>query len=189
MSHHQRYPEINALGFVEVLGLAAAIETADAMVKCAQVKLLRPMLRDPAQTTLVVAGDLAACRAAVDAGQATAQRGQAFVAAWVTGRPDDDTADFVLRLAEAGRQPFGEPPAPQVKRPALGAAEIVDLDALLLDALKRVPSGSSAPGLIRQLPEHDPEAIRSRLAAMCAAGRLRKQHGRYHLLAGEGEAA
>ena len=54
MTHEQ----INALGFVEVRGLAAAIETADAMLKCADVRLLRQLLRDPVQTTLTVEGSL-----------------------------------------------------------------------------------------------------------------------------------
>ncbi|MFT3850860.1 MAG: BMC domain-containing protein [Propionivibrio sp.] len=98
---------INALGFVEVRGLAAAIETADAMLKCADVRLLRQLLRDPVQTTLTVEGSLGACRAAVDAGEAMAVSLGAFVSSSVMGRPADDTADFVLKLFEAGRAPFG----------------------------------------------------------------------------------
>ena len=97
---------IDALGFVEVRGLAAAIETADAMLKSADVRLLRQLLRDPALTTITVEGSLGACSAAVDAGRAAAQRMDGFVAATVMGRPANDTADFVLRLAEAGRAPF-----------------------------------------------------------------------------------
>ena len=65
---------INALGFVEVRGLPAAIETADCMLKTAQVRLLRQIGRDPAQISLIVEGELGACRAAVDAGKACAQR-------------------------------------------------------------------------------------------------------------------
>ncbi len=98
---------INALGFVEVRGLAAAIETADAMLKCADVRLLRQLLRDPVQTTLTVEGSLGACRAAVDAGEAMAVRLGAFVSSSVMGRPADDTAEFVLRFFEEGRVPFG----------------------------------------------------------------------------------
>ncbi len=110
-----RIAAIDALGFVEVRGLAAAIETADAMLKSADVRLLRQLLRDPALTTITVEGSLGACGAAVDAGRAAAQRMDGFVAATVMGRPADDTADFVLRLAEAGRAPFA---APAPTRPA-----------------------------------------------------------------------
>ena len=107
---------IDALGFVEVQGLAAAIETADAMLKSADVRLLRQLLRDPALTTITVEGSLGACSAAVDAGRAAAQRMDGFIAATVMGRPADDTAEFVLRLAEAGRAPFS-PPAPAQPAP------------------------------------------------------------------------
>lgn len=108
---HDSNAAIDALGFVEVRGLAAAIETADAMLKSADVRLLRQLLRDPALTTITVEGSLGACSAAVDAGRAAAQRLDGFIAATVMGRPADDTAEFVLRLAEAGRAPFA-PPAP-----------------------------------------------------------------------------
>mgnify|MGYP002151035788 CR=1 FL=1 len=95
---HDSSAAIDALGFVEVRGLAAAIETADAMLKSADVRLLRQLLRDPALTTITVEGSLGACSAAVDAGRAAAQRMDGFVAATVMGRPANDTAEFVLRL-------------------------------------------------------------------------------------------
>ena len=63
--------KIDALGFLEVRGLVAAIEAADAMLKAADVKLIRSHQVDPRFFTLVVEGDLAACRAAVDAGMWT----------------------------------------------------------------------------------------------------------------------
>ena len=107
MAYEMTQERINALGFVEVRGLAAAIETADAMLKCADVRLLRQLLRDPVQTTLTVEGSLGACRAAVDAGEAMAVRLGAFVSSSVMGRPADDTAEFVLRFFEEGRMPFG----------------------------------------------------------------------------------
>ena len=107
MAYEMTQERINALGFVEVRGLAAAIETADAMLKCADVRLLRQLLRDPVQTTLTVEGSLGACRAAVDAGEAMAVSLGAFVSSSVMGRPADDTAEFILRFFEEGRVPFG----------------------------------------------------------------------------------
>ena len=84
--------------------MAAAIETADAMLKCAAVRLLRQLQRDPAQITLVVEGELGACAAAVEAGKASAQRMDALVAGHLLGRPAADTNAFVLTLAEASRE-------------------------------------------------------------------------------------
>ena len=65
---------INALGLLEVDGMVAAIDAADAMLKAANVRLLSHEVLDPGRLTLVVEGDLAACRAALDAGCTAAMR-------------------------------------------------------------------------------------------------------------------
>lgn len=65
---------INALGLLEVDGMVAAIDAADAMLKAANVRLLSHEVLDPGRLTLVVEGDLAACSAALDAGCAAAMR-------------------------------------------------------------------------------------------------------------------
>ena len=67
---------INALGLLEVDGMVAAIDAADAMLKAANVRLLSHEVLDPGRLTLVVEGDLAACRAALDAGCAAAPGGR-----------------------------------------------------------------------------------------------------------------
>ena len=61
---------IDALGLLEVEGMVAAVDAADAMLKAANVRLLSHEVLDPGRLTLVVEGDLAACRAALDAGAA-----------------------------------------------------------------------------------------------------------------------
>ena len=175
--------EINALGFVEVRGLAAVIETADAMLKCAEVRLLRQLLREPMLVTIVVEGGLGACRAAVDAGEASATRMGAFVASSVMGRPANDTADLVLRLAEAGSRPFG-PPAPATPTPAPPAALPKALeeaeDARLLSLLLGLPGGYGAQALARQVGA-SVERVRQRLDALCERGMLVKRRRRYVL--------
>ena len=53
---------INALGLLEVEGMVAAVDAADAMLKAANVRLLSHEVLDPGRLTLVVEGDLAALR-------------------------------------------------------------------------------------------------------------------------------
>ncbi len=101
--------KIDALGFVEARGLIAAIVAADAMVKAANVKLIRQHQVDPRFITLVVEGDLAACRAAVDAGVAAASQVGEVVSRLEIGRPDGDTDRMVLDLI--GRSKEDAPPA------------------------------------------------------------------------------
>ena len=196
MTQHATNDTINALGYVEVGGLAAAIETADAMLKCADVRLLRQLLRDPMQTTIIVEGALGACRAAVDAGQAAALRMDAFVACQVMGRPARDTAEFVLKLAEAGREPFGsskpQRTAPTAK-PASRTAPPTAIEspddgenAKLLAALAGVVGGSGAQALARRLGTTT-ASVRQRLDALCASGQLVKCGARYRLAKTGGE--
>lgn len=86
---------MNALGLLEVNGLTASIEAADTMLKTAAVRLVNQTINSPGLVTLVIEGDLAACRAALDAGAAAASRlGQVLVKKEI-GRPEADTEWFV----------------------------------------------------------------------------------------------
>jgi microcompartment protein CcmL/EutN len=87
--------ENEALGFVETMGLVAAVEAADAMVKAARVRIKTVGNADAALITVICEGDLAACAAAVDAGKAAAARVGDFVGSNLIPRPDDDTAALV----------------------------------------------------------------------------------------------
>jgi ethanolamine utilization protein EutM len=71
-----------ALGMVETRGLVAMIEAADAMVKAAKV-------------TALVRGDVAAVRAATDAGAAAARRVGELVAVHVIPRPHPSLEDVL----------------------------------------------------------------------------------------------
>ena len=183
------YDDINALGFVEVRGLSAAIETADSMLKCAQVRLLRQLLREPILVTIVVEGELGACRAAVDAGQASATRMEAFVSCNVIGRPADDTGDFVLKLAEAGSIPFGEVPSlPRQDSPSESPGVITAdaKDVLILEQLAGLPGGYGVQSLARLVGE-DMDTLRQRLEALCEQGKLVKRRRRYVLADPDGD--
>lgn len=83
-----------AYGFLEVRGLGTGIEVADAMLKSAHVRLVAPLRTDPALITLVVEGDIGACRAAVDAGKLVAERIGEVISEKVIGRPEPDIVLF-----------------------------------------------------------------------------------------------
>ena len=84
-----------SLGFVETVGLIAAIEAADAMVKTAQVRVKTVCNADAALLSVICTGDLAACRAAVDAGKAAAARVGDCVNSNLIARPGDDVETFI----------------------------------------------------------------------------------------------
>ena len=64
----------NALGMVETKGLVGAVEAADAMVKAANVTLIGREQVGGGFVTVLVRGDVAAVKAATDAGSAAAAR-------------------------------------------------------------------------------------------------------------------
>jgi ethanolamine utilization protein EutM len=80
-----------ALGLIETRGLVGAIEAADAAVKAADVELIGRERAKAGLITIKIRGDVAAVKAAVDAGAAAAQRVGELVSVHVIPRPDDDT--------------------------------------------------------------------------------------------------
>ena len=89
-----------ALGMIECRGFAAMVEAADAMVKAAKVELVSMEKTGGGYVTAVVRGDVAAVKAAVDAGVRGAEKVGEVVATHVIARPHTNI-DVVLPL---GRQ-------------------------------------------------------------------------------------
>ena len=58
----------NALGLIEIFGLAYILQAADAMGKAADVEVFGYENVASGYISVLVGGDVAACRAAVDAG-------------------------------------------------------------------------------------------------------------------------
>ena len=84
-----------ALGMVETKGLVASIEAADAMVKAAKVTLIGKERAQAGLITIMVVGETAAVKAAVDAGAAAAQRVGELVSTHVIPRPDDQLSSII----------------------------------------------------------------------------------------------
>ena len=97
---------MEALGMVECMGLVAMIEAADAMVKAANVHLVGYERIDAGLVTAIVRGEVAAVRAAVDAGAAAASKVGKVVSTHVIPRPhaDVDEAVPVLKTGETTRK-------------------------------------------------------------------------------------
>ena len=78
-----------ALGMIETKGLVAVIEATDAMLKAARVNYLGMRKVGSGLVTVLVTGDVAACRAAVDAGAAAAAKIGEVVSVHVIPRPHE----------------------------------------------------------------------------------------------------
>ena len=87
----------DALGMIETRGFVGMVEAADAMVKAAQVDLIGFERIGGGFVTAIVRGDVAAVRAAVDAGNRAAQKVGEIVSVHVIPRPHD-AVDAALPL-------------------------------------------------------------------------------------------
>ena len=92
-----------ALGMIETRGLVAMIEAADAMVKAAKVNLVGWEKIGSGYVTAMVRGDVAAVRAATDAGAAAARRVGELISVHVIPRPHQSLED-ILPIGKGARQ-------------------------------------------------------------------------------------
>lgn len=105
-----------ALGMVETRGLVASIEAADAMVKAAKVTLISKEKVTGGLVTIMVAGETAAVKSAVDAGAAAAQRVGELVSTHVIPRPDDQINEIVTGIEDSKIVIEPKSYVPEVKR-------------------------------------------------------------------------
>jgi microcompartment protein CcmL/EutN len=86
-----------ALGMIETRSFPAMVEAADAMVKAAKVELVSFENTGGGYVTAVIRGDVAAVRAACEAGQAAASKVGELIAVHIIARPHSNV-DLVLPL-------------------------------------------------------------------------------------------
>ena len=82
-----------ALGLIETRGWVAMVEASDAMVKAARVQLVHYEKIGGGYVTAIVRGDVAAVKAATDAGAAAARRVGELVSVHVIPRPHANLED------------------------------------------------------------------------------------------------
>ena len=90
---------LDALGMIETRGFTAMVEASDAMVKAAKVELIGYEKIGGGYVTAVVRGDVAAVRAALDAGGRAAERVGEVISVHIIPRPHTNV-DEVLPLGK-----------------------------------------------------------------------------------------
>ena len=90
----------DALGMIETKGFVGMVEASDAMVKAAKVELVGWEKIGGGYVTAIVRGDVAAVKAATDAGARQAQRVGELVSVHVIPRPHANI-DNVLPLGRS----------------------------------------------------------------------------------------
>lgn len=91
---------LEALGMIETKGFVTLVEASDAMMKSANVQFIGWQKIGSGLVTAFVTGDVAAVKAATDAGAAAAGRVGEVVAVQVIPRPHED---MLVVLPNVGR--------------------------------------------------------------------------------------
>lgn len=101
---------MEALGFIETVGLLGAIEAADVMVKAADVRLLERQQSGGGLVTVTVTGEVSAVQAAVDAAVVALNRieGAKLRSHHVIARPYDEIAGIIATLPSDEPEPVIE---------------------------------------------------------------------------------
>ena len=94
-----------ALGLLECKGLVALIEGSDAMLKAANVEMVGWDKAGSGLVTCFVKGDVAAVKAAVDAGAEAAGRVGQVVSVHVIPRPHDDLGGMMPKAKKTATAP------------------------------------------------------------------------------------
>ncbi|MFH1300801.1 MAG: BMC domain-containing protein [Planctomycetota bacterium] len=95
---------MEALGMVETKGLICLIEAADAMLKSANVQMIGWEKVGSGLVTAFVVGDVAAVKAAVDAGAAAASKVGEVVSVQVIPRPHEELASVLPNKSAAAKK-------------------------------------------------------------------------------------
>jgi ethanolamine utilization protein EutM len=91
--------QLEALGMIETKGLVTLVEACDAMLKAANVTLVGWQKIGSGLVTAFVVGDVAAVKAAIDAGAAAAGRLGEVVGVQVIPRPAEDLGNVLPKTA------------------------------------------------------------------------------------------
>ena len=86
-----------ALGMVETKGYVGSVEASDAMLKAANVTMVKSVPIGGAYLTVLVQGDVGSVKAAVDAGAKAAAKVGELVCSHVIARPHEGILEAFLK--------------------------------------------------------------------------------------------
>lgn len=148
---------MQALGLIETRGLIAAVESADAMLKAADVALLEKTLVGGGLVTVAVTGEVSAVKAAVDAGAAAVRQLNMglLISEHVIPRPHGELDDLVIcstpykdRVAATDNEPISQPEVVEI--PAELQAEETPLTK---DAVDRMAAEKGVRAVMKELQQ------------------------------------
>ena len=93
-----------ALGMIETKGYVGSVEASDAMVKAANVSLVKTLQIGGGLITVLVKGDVGSVKAAVDAGSKAAGKVGELISSHIIARPHEDLLKTFLGEATSPKK-------------------------------------------------------------------------------------
>lgn len=93
-----------ALGMIETKGYVGSIEASDAMVKAANVSLIKTIPIGGGLITVLCSGDVGSVKAAVDAGSKAAGKIGELISSHIIARPHEDLVKGFLDNGGAAKK-------------------------------------------------------------------------------------
>lgn len=163
-----RYYGEEALGLIETLGMVPAIYGADSMLKAADVQLISYENVGSTLVTIMVKGDVAAVRASVDAGAASASEIGKLTASNVMPRPIRGVGDIVsVHAVDDGEINWEDRPRAMGLIETFGIVFLLEAaDAMIKTAdVELIGYENVASGYVSVLVQGDVAACKSAVAA------------------------
>lgn len=133
---------MQALGLIETRGLVGAVESADAMLKAANVNLLEKTYTGGGLVTIIVTGDVGAVKAATDAGAAAAQRVGELISVHVIPRPHEELGGKIVSTTP-----------PENKKPSIKVEQIETEVEEAAQSEKITPTEEVTESLVEEVTE------------------------------------
>jgi ethanolamine utilization protein EutM len=92
-----------ALGMIETKGYVGSVEASDAMVKAANVRLVKTIPIGGGFITVLAQGDVGSVKAAVDAGGKAAGRVGELISSHIIARPHEDLLKAFMGQTAGGK--------------------------------------------------------------------------------------
>ena len=92
-----------ALGMIETKGYVGSVEASDAMVKAANVRLVKTVPIGGGMITVMAQGDVGSVKAAVDAGGKAAGRVGELISSHIIARPHEDLLKVFMGASGGGK--------------------------------------------------------------------------------------
>lgn len=88
---------MESLGFIEAKGYVPAFAVADAMVKAANIQIVKKAWVGAGLVTIIISGEVGAVRTAVDAGATVAKQMGGLAGCHIIARPTEELKNLIMK--------------------------------------------------------------------------------------------